>query len=66
MKPVLGQGESRYYCTSCGKSYKYSCTMSRHMKYECSNKRHFFCVCGYAAFRKDHMQRHMRMVHGIP
>nr|XP_023019738.1 longitudinals lacking protein isoform X10 [Leptinotarsa decemlineata] len=60
--------ETTYPCSNCGKKYRSRTALNRHLRYDCGKDPKFTCYipqCGYRAFQKVHLQRHLGATHNI-
>ncbi|XP_043789496.1 longitudinals lacking protein isoform X16 [Apis laboriosa] len=56
--------ETRFFCESCGKSYKWKESLLKHKRVECGKLPQFSCeVCGYRFMHKHHLVKHMAAIH---
>nr|CAH7735866.1 unnamed protein product [Callosobruchus chinensis] len=61
---ISGYNSEVYSCGKCRKQYSCRGNLTRHINLECGGQRKFNCpACSYKAFRKDHIKRHMLLVH---
>lgn len=59
--------ERRYQCDNCHRSYKHQSNLCNHKREECGKEPSYFCpICNKGFKKKQHMQRHMSGVHGMP
>ncbi|XP_053973088.1 zinc finger and SCAN domain-containing protein 10-like [Hylaeus volcanicus] len=57
---------SRFFCESCGKSYKWRESLLKHKRVECGKLPQFSCeVCGYRFMHKHHLRKHMTSIHQL-
>ncbi|XP_076237934.1 uncharacterized protein LOC143181436 [Calliopsis andreniformis] len=57
---------SRFYCESCGKSYKWKESLFKHKRVECGKLPQFPCeICGHRFMHKHHLLKHVTSVHQI-
>ncbi|RZF33105.1 hypothetical protein LSTR_LSTR016253 [Laodelphax striatellus] len=58
------EGEARYKCDNCGRSYKNKCTLTQHSRNECGQIPQFECnICDYKCNRKSNFKRHYILLH---
>ncbi|XP_076683180.1 zinc finger E-box-binding homeobox 2-like [Andrena cerasifolii] len=54
----------RFYCESCGKSYKWKESLKKHKRIECGKLPQIPCeVCGHRFMHKHHLLKHVNSVH---
>ncbi|CAG0882468.1 unnamed protein product [Cyprideis torosa] len=64
---VLIEGEWKWSCRRCSKSYRYKGNLQKHLTYECGVLPKFACpVCGRRFAYKATMRNHYLIVHDIP
>lgn len=60
-------GQRRYQCDGCHRSYKHQSNLCNHKREECGKEPSYFCpICNKGFKKKQHMQRHVVGIHGIP
>lgn len=58
--------ETRFFCETCGKSYKWKESLFKHKRVECGKLPQFTCkVCGYRFMHKHHLVKHLTSIHRI-
>ncbi|XP_076172998.1 uncharacterized protein LOC143149473 [Ptiloglossa arizonensis] len=58
--------DRRFFCESCGKSYKWKESLFKHKRVECGKLPQFSCeVCGYRFMHKHHLLKHMTSIHQL-
>ncbi|XP_017756820.1 PREDICTED: zinc finger protein CKR1-like [Eufriesea mexicana] len=56
--------ETRFFCDTCGKSYKWKESLFKHKRVECGKLPQFTCeVCGYRFMHKHHLVKHLASIH---
>ncbi|KAG8308231.1 hypothetical protein J6590_002316 [Homalodisca vitripennis] len=63
---ALRHRSTYHICTQCGRAYAQVRNLRRHLTFECGKSPTFPCAfCTYKAFRKQHLQVHLRKKHGV-
>lgn len=59
--------EKRFQCDGCHRSYKHQSNLCNHKREECGKDPSYFCpFCSKGFKKKQHMQRHVVGIHGVP
>lgn len=62
--PESSSSASRYFCSSCPRSYKYKSDLRRHQSLECGKEPQFLCpYCPKRCKRKTHLKNHVGNIH---
>ena len=62
---VFGTRDDKFVCSFCFQNFPYKCYLERHIRKHTGERPYPCSMCAYRAGRRDHLDNHMLLRHGI-